>query len=72
MQEVRQSAPFRPFPIPSVTPRQQEAPGGKKSETTGRIMQGYAWDTLPIMDEEPDEQFERSISGRDRYLTLSL
>ena len=40
----------QPFPPPSVTPRQQAAPGGEKYETPEWILQGYAWETLPVMD----------------------
>ena len=31
--------------------RQQEAPGGEKYETPEWIMQAYAWETLPLMDQ---------------------
>ncbi len=41
----------QPFPPPSVTARQQEAPGGEKYETPAWILQGYEWETLPLMDE---------------------
>jgi len=40
----------QPFPPPSVTARQQAAPGGEKYETPEWIMQGFAWETLPEMD----------------------
>ena len=45
----------QPFPPPSVTPRQQAAPGGEKYETPAWIMQGYEWETLPLMDDLHDE-----------------
>ena len=45
----------QPFPPPSVTPRQQAAPGGEKYETPEWILQGYAWETLPLMDEIHEE-----------------
>jgi len=41
----------QPYPPPSVVARQQEAPGGEKYETPEWIMQGYAWETLPVMNE---------------------
>jgi ribonuclease Z len=41
----------QPFPPPSVTPRQQAAPGGEKYQTPEWILQGYAWETLPLMDQ---------------------
>ena len=40
-----------PFPPPSVTPRQQAAPGGEKYVTPEWILQGYEWETLELMDE---------------------
>jgi len=45
----------QPFPPPSVTPRQQAAPGGKKYETSEWILQGYAWETLPVMDKDHED-----------------
>jgi ribonuclease Z len=45
----------QPFPPPSVTERQQEAPGGEKYETPEWILQGFAWDLLPLMDEIHDD-----------------
>lgn len=45
----------QPFPPPSVTPRQQAAPGGEKYETPKWILQGYSWETLPVMDEIHDK-----------------
>jgi ribonuclease Z len=50
----------QPFPPPSVTPREQAAPGGEKYETPEWILQGYAWETLPVMDkvhEDFNKQF---------------
>jgi ribonuclease Z len=41
----------QPYPPPSVVERQQEAPGGEKYETPEWILKGYAWETLPLMDE---------------------
>lgn len=45
----------QPFPPPSVTARQQAAPGGEKYETPDWILQNYEWQTLPLMDEVHDE-----------------
>ena len=45
----------QPFPPPSVVARQQAAPGGEKYETPGWILQGYEWETLPLMDEIHEE-----------------
>ena len=45
----------QPFPPPSVTARQQTAPGGEKYETPAWILQNYEWDALPLMDEVHDE-----------------
>jgi len=45
----------QPFPPPSVTPREQVAPGGEKYETPEWILQGYAWETLPVMDKVHEE-----------------
>lgn len=45
----------QPFPPPSVTERQQAAPGGEKYETPEWILQGYAWETLPVMDKVHDD-----------------
>ena len=45
----------QPFPPPSVTPRQQAAPGGEKYQTPEWILQGYAWETLPLMDQIHDD-----------------
>ncbi len=50
----------QPFPPPSVTPRQQSAPGGEKYETPQWILKGYEWDMLELMDkvhEEFNEEF---------------
>ena len=41
----------QPYPPPSVVERQQAAPGGEKYETPSWILEGYAWGTLPVMDE---------------------
>jgi ribonuclease Z len=41
----------QPYPPPSVTARAQAAPGGEKYVTPEWIMQGFAWETLPLMDE---------------------
>lgn len=41
----------QPFPPPSVTERQQAAPGGEVYETPEWILQGYEWETLEVMDE---------------------
>ena len=40
----------QPYPPPSVTVRQQHAPGGDKYETPEWILQGYEWETIPVMD----------------------
>ena len=45
----------QPFPPPSVTPRQQEAPGGEKYQTPEWIMQGFERETLDLMDEIHDD-----------------
>jgi len=45
----------QPFPPPSVTARQQAAPGGEKYETPEWILQNFECDTLPLMDEVHDE-----------------
>jgi len=45
----------QPFPPPSVTPRQQAAPGGEKYQIPEWILQGYAWETLPLMDQIHEE-----------------
>ena len=45
----------QPFPPPSVTPREQVAPGGEKYETPEWLLQGYAWETLPVMDKVHEE-----------------
>ena len=45
----------QPYPPPSVVARQQEAPGGEKYETPEWILQGYEWETLPLMDQIHDE-----------------
>ena len=50
----------QPFPPPSVTPRQQAAPGGEKYETPEWILQGYAWETLPVMD-KVHEDFNKTF-----------
>jgi ribonuclease Z len=49
----------QPFPPPSVVAREQAAPGGEKYETPEWIMQGFAWDALPVMKEVYDEFNER-------------
>jgi ribonuclease Z len=41
----------QPFPPPSVTARQQAAPGGERYVTPEWILQGYEWQTLELMDE---------------------
>jgi ribonuclease Z len=41
----------QPFPPPSVTARVQAAPGGEKYVTPEWILQGFEWETLPLMDE---------------------
>ena len=45
----------QPFPPPSVVERQQAAPGGEKYETPAWVLQGYEWETLPLMDEIHEE-----------------
>ena len=45
----------QPFPPPSVTARQQAAPGGEKYVTPEWILQGYEWGTLELMDEIHEE-----------------
>jgi hypothetical protein len=54
----------QPYPPPSVTARQQAAPGGEKYETPEWILKGYAWETLPVMDEvmkDFNEQFGTNL-----------
>ena len=46
------SQPFPPF---SVNPRQQAAEDGEVYVTPDWIMQGYEWETLPIMDQIHDD-----------------
>ena len=41
----------QPFPPPSVVERQQAVEGGEKYVTPEWILQGFAWETLPVMDE---------------------
>jgi len=41
----------QPYPPPSVTERQQAAPGGEKYVPPEWIMQGFEWEALPVMDE---------------------
>jgi ribonuclease Z len=41
----------QPFPPPSVTERQQAAPGGDKYVTPQWILQGFEWQTLGLMDQ---------------------
>jgi len=46
--------------ISQAEARDQSAPGGEKHETPEWILQGYEWETLPLMDElheEFNEQF---------------
>jgi len=45
----------QPFPPPSVTARQQLAPGGEKYETPEWILQGFEWQALDLMDEIHEE-----------------
>jgi len=45
----------QPFPPPSVTARQQAAPGGEKYETPEWILQGFEWQALELMDEIHEE-----------------
>lgn len=40
----------QPYPPPSVNERQQAAPGGEKYETPEWILQGYEWETIPVMN----------------------
>jgi len=50
----------QPFPPASVVERQQAAPGGEVYVTPEWILQGYEWETLPVMDkihEEFNEEF---------------
>jgi len=50
----------QPFPPPSVTARQKEAPGGEKYETPEWVLQGFEWEALPVMDkihEDFNKQF---------------
>ena len=58
----------QPFPPPSVTPRQQAAPGGEKYQTSEWIMQGFEWETLDLMDDIHDE-FNREF-GTDLKFPL--
>ena len=50
----------QPYPPPSVSPRQQAAPGGEKYETPEWLLQGYAWETMPEMD-RIFEEFNREF-----------
>jgi len=45
----------QPFPPPSLVERQQAAPGGEVYKTPEWILQGYEWETLPVMDEIHEE-----------------
>ena len=45
----------QPFPPPSVTARQQAAPGGEKYETPEWVLQGFEWQTLELMDQIHEE-----------------
>ena len=54
------------FPPPSVTPRQQAAPGGERYETPEWILQGYAWETLPVMD-KVQQDFNKSFGTDYRF-----
>jgi len=45
----------QPYPPPSVAAREQAAPGGEKYETPEWILQGYEWETLPLMDQIHDD-----------------
>ncbi|MCP4386152.1 MAG: MBL fold metallo-hydrolase [Hyphomicrobiales bacterium] len=45
----------QPFPPASVTERQQAPPGGEVYETPDWVLQGYEWETLPLMDQIHDE-----------------
>jgi len=50
----------QPYPPPSLAERQQAAPGGEVYKTPEWILQGYEWETLPVMDEihqEFNEEF---------------
>ena len=50
----------QPYPPPSVTVRQQAAPGGEKYVTPQWILQGFEWQTLEVMDnihEEFNEEY---------------
>lgn len=45
----------QPYPPPSVSDRQQAAPGGEKYETPEWILQGYEWKTIPVMNKVHDD-----------------
>jgi len=45
----------QPYPPPSVVERQQAAPGGERYVTPEWILQGFAWEVLPTMDQVHDE-----------------
>jgi ribonuclease Z len=45
----------QPYPPPSVTARQQAAPGGEKYETPQWILEGFEWQALPVMDQAHDD-----------------
>lgn len=45
----------QPYPPPSVTARQQAAPGGEKYETPLWILEGFEWQALPVMDQVHDD-----------------
>ena len=50
----------QPYPPPSVMARQKAAPGGEKYETPAWILQGYEWETIPLMNkiyEDFNEEF---------------
>jgi len=58
----------QPYPPPSVSDRQQAAPGGEKYVTPEWIMQGFAWELLPLMDQIHDDFNEEF--GTDLHFPL--
>ena len=67
----------QPFPPPSVTARQQAAPGGEKYETPEWILQGFEWQALDLMDEIHEEfneeygtDFEFQLRPKEQYVAV--
>ncbi len=56
----------QPYPPPSVVERQQAAPGGEKYETPEWVLQGYEWETLPLMD-KIHEDFNKKFGSNFKF-----